>query len=61
MLNVFLEQIFGVDLEARAKADKKRVPIIISTLLYYLDRSEFRKGMSHFLLLTHYRIPTPRR
>ncbi|KAI8965674.1 hypothetical protein F5Y11DRAFT_276797 [Daldinia sp. FL1419] len=31
------EQTFGVDLEARARADKKRVPIIITTLLTYLD------------------------
>ncbi|KAK3684795.1 putative RhoGAP group protein [Podospora appendiculata] len=31
------EQTFGVDLEARARADKKRVPIIVTTLLTYLD------------------------
>ncbi|KAL2018032.1 hypothetical protein VTK56DRAFT_1348 [Thermocarpiscus australiensis] len=31
------DQTFGVDLEARARADKKRVPIIITTLLTYLD------------------------
>ncbi|ORY72020.1 uncharacterized protein BCR38DRAFT_330333 [Pseudomassariella vexata] len=31
------EQTFGVDLEARARADKKRVPVIITTLLTYLD------------------------
>jgi len=31
------EQTFGVDLEARARADKKRVPIIITSLLTYLD------------------------
>ncbi|KAI1765543.1 hypothetical protein GGR53DRAFT_256770 [Hypoxylon sp. FL1150] len=31
------EQTFGVDLEARARADKKRVPIIITTILTYLD------------------------
>ncbi|KAM0286020.1 hypothetical protein ACHAQH_001210 [Verticillium albo-atrum] len=31
------EQTFGVDLEARAKADKKRVPIAVTTLLTYLD------------------------
>ncbi|KAH6689524.1 rho-GTPase-activating protein [Plectosphaerella plurivora] len=31
------EQTFGVDLEARAKADKKRVPVIVTTLLTYLD------------------------
>lgn len=30
-------QVFGVDLEARARADKKRVPIIVTTILTYLD------------------------
>ena len=31
------EQTFGIDLEARARADKKRVPVVITTLLTYLD------------------------
>ncbi|RDA86559.1 hypothetical protein CP532_1922 [Ophiocordyceps camponoti-leonardi (nom. inval.)] len=31
------EQTFGVDLEARARADKKRVPMLVTTLLTYLD------------------------
>ncbi|KAI9731049.1 MAG: hypothetical protein M1834_005512 [Cirrosporium novae-zelandiae] len=31
------EQSFGVDLEARARADRKRVPIIITTILTFLD------------------------
>ncbi|KAI9664930.1 MAG: hypothetical protein M1821_006378 [Bathelium mastoideum] len=31
------EQTFGVDLEARARSDKKRVPIIVTTILTYLD------------------------
>ncbi|KAJ4306451.1 Rho-GTPase-activating protein 8 [Collariella sp. IMI 366227] len=31
------EQTFGVDLEARARADRKRVPVVITTLLTYLD------------------------
>ena len=31
------EQCFGVDLEARARADKKRVPILVTSLLTYLD------------------------
>ncbi|KAI1438197.1 hypothetical protein GGR50DRAFT_480825 [Xylaria sp. CBS 124048] len=31
------EGTFGVDLEARARADKKRVPVIITTILTYLD------------------------
>lgn len=31
------EQTFGVDLEARARADKKRVPMMVTTILTYLD------------------------
>ena len=31
------DQTFGVDLEARARADRKRVPVIVTTLLTYLD------------------------
>ncbi|KAH6892025.1 hypothetical protein B0T10DRAFT_527961 [Thelonectria olida] len=31
------EHTFGIDLEARARADKKRVPVIITTILTYLD------------------------
>ncbi|MCJ1350779.1 MAG: hypothetical protein MMC33_000760 [Icmadophila ericetorum] len=31
------EQIFGVDLEARAKHDRKRVPFIVTTILTFLD------------------------
>ncbi|PWY69546.1 hypothetical protein BO70DRAFT_147821 [Aspergillus heteromorphus CBS 117.55] len=31
------DQNFGVDLEARARADRKRVPVIVTTLLTYLD------------------------
>ncbi|KAK0728196.1 hypothetical protein B0T26DRAFT_697172 [Lasiosphaeria miniovina] len=31
------EQTFGVDLEPRARADRKRVPVIITSLLTYLD------------------------
>ncbi|KAG8525416.1 uncharacterized protein KY384_009060 [Bacidia gigantensis] len=32
------EQTFGVDLEARARADRKRVPTIITTILTFLDQ-----------------------
>jgi hypothetical protein len=38
--NVYLkmiDQTFGVDLEARARADRKRVPMIITALLTFLD------------------------
>ncbi|KAI4089190.1 MAG: hypothetical protein LQ344_005570 [Seirophora lacunosa] len=35
--NTVDEQTFGVDLEARARADRKRVPIIVTTILTYLD------------------------
>ena len=31
------EQTFGIDIEARARADKKRVPIVITTILTFLD------------------------
>ncbi|KAF7932019.1 uncharacterized protein EAE97_009040 [Botrytis byssoidea] len=31
------EQTFGVDLEARARGDRKRVPVIITTILTFLD------------------------
>lgn len=31
------EQTFGVDLEARARADRKRVPIMVTTILTFLD------------------------
>jgi len=34
------DQIFGVDIEARARADRKRVPIIVTTVLMFLDNSE---------------------
>lgn len=38
----FLEQNFGVDLEARARVDRKRVPILVTTILTYLDNRESR-------------------
>lgn len=31
------EQTFGVDIEARARSDRKKVPLIITTLLTFLD------------------------
>jgi hypothetical protein len=31
------DQIFGADLEARARADRKRVPIVVTTILTFLD------------------------
>ncbi|KAF1992886.1 hypothetical protein P154DRAFT_478418 [Amniculicola lignicola CBS 123094] len=31
------EQTFGVDLEARARSDRKRVPLIVTTILMFLD------------------------
>ncbi|KAF1980900.1 hypothetical protein K402DRAFT_458448 [Aulographum hederae CBS 113979] len=31
------EQTYGVDLEARARSDRKRVPIIVTTILTFLD------------------------
>lgn len=35
--NLVDEQTFGIDVEARARADKKRVPVIITNILTYLD------------------------
>lgn len=35
------EQNFGVDLEARARVDRKRVPILVTTILTYLDDRKF--------------------
>ncbi|KAF2749646.1 rho-GTPase-activating protein-like protein [Sporormia fimetaria CBS 119925] len=35
--NTVDEQTFGVDLEARARSDRKRVPIIVTTILTFLD------------------------
>ena len=35
--NRLAEQTFGVDIEARARADRKRVPIFVTTVLTYLD------------------------
>lgn len=31
------DQVFGVDLEARARADRKRVPIVVTSILTFLD------------------------
>lgn len=31
------DQTFGVDLEARARADRKRVPVVVTTILTFLD------------------------
>jgi hypothetical protein len=35
--NSIENQVFGIDLEARAKADKKRVPLIVSKIFTFLD------------------------
>ncbi|KAJ5356519.1 Fps/Fes/Fer/CIP4 homology [Penicillium concentricum] len=43
------EQNFGVDLEARARADRKRVPILITTILTYLDNR--KKSMEYVRIL----------
>ena len=37
VLIICIEQTFGVDLEARARHDRKRVPIIVTTILTFLD------------------------
>lgn len=40
-----IEQTFGVDLEARARADRKRVPIIITTILTFLDNRKLNLSL----------------
>ena len=37
--NTVDEQTFGVDIEARARSDRKRVPLIVTTILTFLDNS----------------------
>lgn len=32
------DQTFGIDIEARARADRKRVPLIVTTMLTFLDQ-----------------------
>lgn len=48
---ISLEQNFGVDLEARARVDRKRVPILVTTLLTYLDNRMFLLDFELALLL----------
>ena len=38
-----IEQTFGVDLEARARSDRKRVPTVVTTLLMFLDSRKYYK------------------
>jgi hypothetical protein len=40
-LTISAEQTFGIDLEARARADRKRVPTIITSILQFLDHREW--------------------
>ncbi|KAF2725436.1 hypothetical protein K431DRAFT_280801 [Polychaeton citri CBS 116435] len=35
--NTVDEQMFGVDIEARARSDRKRVPLVVTTILTFLD------------------------
>ena len=57
------DQIFGADLEARARADRKRVPIVVTTILTFLDNRTFSPmpppSSIHpcVPLLTSYRLP----
>jgi hypothetical protein len=43
------EQNFGVDLEARARVDRKRVPILITTILTYLDNRKICLCLAGFI------------
>lgn len=54
---MFVDQNFGVDLEARARTDRKRVPIVVTTILTYLDH---RKALPRPSLLTHVDVDNSR-
>lgn len=49
-----IEQTFGVDLEARARADRKRVPIIVTTILTCLDNRMYSSTRVNIQRLTSY-------
>ena len=58
----FVEQTFGVDLEARARADRKRVPVIVTTILTFLDNRKPLPGRKDFAATnTNYRLSRSRR
>ena len=51
-------QTFGVDLEARARADRKRVPLIVTTILTFLDnRKSPTTSTTWTAQLTNCRLP----
>lgn len=52
------DQNFGVDLEARARTDRKRVPIIVTTILTYLDHRKLLHGcIPAYALINIHRLP----
>lgn len=44
-------QTFGVDLEARARADKKRVPLIVTGILTHLDNRKFCRRTAYMIFM----------
>lgn len=42
------EQTFGVDLEARARSDRKRVPILVTTILTFLDNRKIHPKLPQY-------------
>lgn len=46
-LLIAIDQVFGVDLEARARADRKRVPVIVTNILTFLDNRMDSSGFSN--------------
>ena len=57
-----IEQTFGVDLEARARQDRKRVPVIVTTILTFLDNRMYSFILGkHPELMNGYRLPRSRR
>lgn len=55
------DQIFGVDLEARSRADRKRVPILVTTILSYLDNRKGNVALLVAAVTDHDRLSRTRR
>ena len=56
---ILLEQNFGVDLEARARADRKRVPAVITTILTFLDNRTHLDSSLSYMLTVYSRLSRP--
>jgi hypothetical protein len=54
-----LDQSFGIDLEVRARADRKRVPVVITSILTYLDHRKRYPITTLSKPSDLYRLPRP--